>query len=174
MELLHCRIIPPQWACAALSSTPSSRFSALHCTAFNLNSCLCLRSSWLHTRRQKRRGRHLAVRALELDQDTLVAVAVGVVSIGVGIAIPVFYESQINNAATRENDQPCFPCKGTGAQTCRFCLGEGSINVELGGGETEVSKCINCEGAGSLTCTTCQGTGIQPRYLDRREFKDDD
>jgi len=60
------------------------------------------------------------------------------------------------------------------AETCRFCLGEGSINVELGGGEAEVSKCINCEGAGSLTCTTCQGTGIQPRYLDRREYKDDD
>ena len=42
------------------------------------------------------------------------------------------------------------------------------MNVELGGGEKEVSRCINCDGAGSLTCTTCQGTGIQPRYLDRR------
>ena len=59
---------------------------------------------------------------------------------------------------------------GDGAERCRFCMGNGTINVELGGGgdDKEVSKCINCEGVGSLTCTTCQGSGIQPRYLDRR------
>ncbi|XP_038973277.1 protein SPA, chloroplastic isoform X3 [Phoenix dactylifera] len=78
------------------------------------------------------------------------------------------------NTAKRENTQPCFPCNGSGAQQCRFCTGTGNVTVVLGGGETEVSRCINCEGAGTLTCTTCQGTGIQPRYLDRREFKDDD
>eukprot|EP00850_Spirogloea_muscicola_P004731 SM000020S06081 [mRNA] locus=s20:960151:960619:+ [translate_table: standard] len=69
---------------------------------------------------------------------------------------------------TRENDQPCFPCKGTGAQTCRFCLGKGSITVDLGDVEKETSQCVNCEGVGSITCTTCQGSGMQPRYLDRR------
>lgn len=53
-------------------------------------------------------------------------------------------------------------------EKCRFCTGTGSVTVELGGDEKEVSRCINCDGAGSLTCTTCQGTGIQPRYLDRR------
>ncbi|XP_028208236.1 protein disulfide-isomerase LQY1, chloroplastic-like isoform X2 [Glycine soja] len=78
------------------------------------------------------------------------------------------------NTAKRENTQPCFPCNGSGAQKCRFCLGNGNVTVELGGGEEEVSRCINCDGVGSLTCTTCQGSGIQPRYLDRREFKDDD
>ncbi|CAI0382739.1 unnamed protein product [Linum tenue] len=59
-------------------------------------------------------------------------------------------------------------------ERCRFCEGSGSVTVDLGGGEKEVSPCINCDSAGSLTCTTCQGSGIQPRYLDRREFKDDD
>ncbi|XP_038973275.1 protein SPA, chloroplastic isoform X2 [Phoenix dactylifera] len=107
------------------------------------------------------------IRALELDQNTIVAISVGVVSVAVGIGIPVFYESRIDNSAKRENTQPCFPCNGSGART-------GNVTVVLGGGETEVSRCINCEGAGTLTCTTCQGTGIQPRYLDRREFKDDD
>ncbi|XP_010920267.2 protein SPA, chloroplastic isoform X2 [Elaeis guineensis] len=114
------------------------------------------------------------IKALELDQNTLVAISVGLVSVAVGIGIPVFYETQIDNAAKRDNTQPCFPCNGSGAQQCRFCTGTGSVTVVLGGGETEVSRCINCEGAGTLTCTTCQGTGIQPRYLDRREFKDDD
>ncbi|KAK7280738.1 hypothetical protein RJT34_25805 [Clitoria ternatea] len=114
------------------------------------------------------------IRALELDQNTVIAISVGVVSVAVGIGIPVFYESQIDNAAKRENTQPCFPCNGSGAQKCRFCLGSGNVTVELGGGENEVSRCINCDGVGSLTCTTCQGSGIQPRYLDRREFKDDD
>ncbi|KAG6517014.1 hypothetical protein ZIOFF_020391 [Zingiber officinale] len=151
------------------------------------------------------------VRALDLDQDTLVAISVGVVSVAVGIAIPVFYESQIDNAAKRENSQPSpseiwdavngaslFSSTGFTvlvgppelmltdrtsilqlswnwflSEQCRFCTGSGKISVALGG-ENEVSQCINCDGAGTLTCTTCQGTGIQPRYLDRREFKDDD
>jgi hypothetical protein len=56
----------------------------------------------------------------------------------------------------------------TFAEKCRFCLGTGSVTLELGGDDKEVSPCINCEGVGSLTCTTCQGSGIQPRYLDRR------
>ncbi|XP_057722364.1 protein disulfide-isomerase LQY1, chloroplastic isoform X2 [Arachis stenosperma] len=38
-----------------------------------------------------------AIRA-ELDQNTVVAITVGVVSVAVGIGIPVFYESQIDNA----------------------------------------------------------------------------
>ncbi|EEC74854.1 hypothetical protein OsI_10721 [Oryza sativa Indica Group] len=78
------------------------------------------------------------------------------------------------NTAKRDNTQPCFPCSGSGAQVCRFCTGKGTVTVVIGGGETEVSNCVNCDGVGSLTCTTCQGSGIQPRYLDRREFKDDD
>lgn len=116
----------------------------------------------------------LVVHAVELDQDTLVAISVGVAGLAVGIGVPIFYESQVKSSETRENDQPCFPCKGTGSQVCRFCVGAGNITVELGGNEREVSKCINCEGSGALTCTTCQGNGIQPRYLDRREYKDDD
>ncbi|XP_077220855.1 dnaJ/Hsp40 cysteine-rich domain superfamily protein [Tasmannia lanceolata] len=114
------------------------------------------------------------IKALDLDQNTVVAITVGVVSVAVGIGIPVFYETQIDNAAKRDNTQPCFPCSGSGAQQCRFCMGSGNVTVDLGGGENEVSRCINCDGAGSLTCSTCQGSRIQPRYLDRREFKDDD
>ncbi|XP_002984678.2 protein SPA, chloroplastic [Selaginella moellendorffii] len=123
----------------------------------------------------RNRRRILApIRALELDQDTLLAVGVGLAGIAVGIGIPVFYETQVKGAEKRINDQPCFPCSGTGSQTCRFCVGSGSIAIALGSGESEKSKCVNCDGAGSITCTTCQGTGIQPRFLDRREFKDDD
>ncbi|KAH9624584.1 hypothetical protein KSS87_004242, partial [Heliosperma pusillum] len=103
------------------------------------------------------------------ETPDIVAVAVGVASVAVGIGIPFFYETQIDSAAKRENTQPCFPCTGTGAQKCRFCMGNGSVTVDLGGEEKEVSKCINCDGLGSLTCTTCQGSGIQPRYLDRRQ-----
>ncbi|GAB2228434.1 hypothetical protein Droror1_Dr00010273 [Drosera rotundifolia] len=123
---------------------------------------------------QRRPGSYPCIRALDLDQNTVVAVSVGIFSVAVGIGIPVFYESQIERAAKRENTQPCFPCNGSGAQRCRFCTGTGSVTVELGGDDKEISRCINCDGVGSLTCTTCQGSGIQPRYLDRREFKDDD
>lgn len=125
-------------------------------------------------RNQRSPSSYPCIRAVDLDQNTIVAVTVGIASVAIGIGIPVFYESQIDSAAKRENTQPCFPCNGTGAQRCRFCMGSGNISVELGGDEKEVSSCINCEGVGSSTCTTCQGSGIQPRYLDRREFKDDD
>ncbi|CAM8922565.1 unnamed protein product [Rhodiola kirilowii] len=107
----------------------------------------------------RRRSYSSRIRAVELDQNTVIAIAVGVASVAVGIGIPVFYETQIDSAAKRDNTQPCFPCNGTGAR---------NVTVDLGGDEKEVSRCINCDGAGSLTCTTCQGNGIQPRYLDRR------
>ncbi|KAI3844854.1 hypothetical protein MKW92_048534 [Papaver armeniacum] len=124
--------------------------------------------------RRSPRTYYPCIRALELDQNTIVGISVGILSVAVGIGIPVFYETQIDKSATRENNQPCFPCNGSGSQQCRFCIGTGNVTVELGGDEKEVSNCINCDGAGALTCTTCQGSGIQPRYLDRREFKDDD
>ncbi|XP_076954887.1 protein disulfide-isomerase LQY1, chloroplastic-like [Bidens hawaiensis] len=160
-----------------MSSATSLRSPFIHqplklCSSSSSSSLLCSQQPHLVSFKCKRFP-HL-IKAAELDQNTVVAVAVGVVSVAVGIGIPIFYETQIDSAAKRENTQPCFPCNGTGAQSCRFCTGSGNVTVELGGGEKEVSKCINCDGAGALTCTTCQGSGIQPRYLDRREFKDDD
>ncbi|CAN6271170.1 unnamed protein product [Urochloa humidicola] len=150
---------------APLASTLRSSFLSSHTPSSPCNVAAAL---------FRRRRRCARIRAIDLDQNTIVAISVGVVSIAVGIGVPVFYESQIDNAAKRENTQPCFPCSGSGAQVCRFCTGKGIFTVVLGAGETEESKCVNCDGIGSLTCTTCQGSGIQPRYLDRREFKDDD
>ncbi|XP_021896703.1 protein SPA, chloroplastic [Carica papaya] len=144
--------------------------SPLNLSSSAFSSSLSFKSS----RYQRSTPSYLVIRAVDLDQNTVVAISVGLASVAIGIGIPVFYETQIDNAAKRENTQPCFPCNGSGAQKCRFCMGTGSVSVELGGDEKEVSQCINCDGAGSLTCTTCQGSGIQPRYLDRREFKDDD
>ncbi|KAL0912777.1 hypothetical protein M5K25_016180 [Dendrobium thyrsiflorum] len=146
------------------------------CSSF-LTCCLQNKfslSQSLKLGRSRRPASYPRIRALELDQNTVVAISVGVASVAFGIGIPLFYETQIDNAAKRDNTQPCFPCNGSGAQQCRFCTGKGTVTVIVGGGESEVSQCINCEGAGALTCTTCQGSGIQPRYLDRREFKDDD
>ncbi|MCO5566320.1 hypothetical protein L7F22_019997 [Adiantum nelumboides] len=156
----------------AMATEASSACTSRLSSTFLPRAPLSLRMS-AHQRTSQQRSLS-AIRSLELDQDTIVAISVGLAGIAVGIGIPVFYETQMKSAAMRDNDQPCFPCAGSGAQTCRFCLGAGNISVELGGGEKEVSKCLNCEGMGSMTCTTCQGSGIQPRYLDRREFKDDD
>ncbi|KAK4429364.1 protein SPA, chloroplastic [Sesamum alatum] len=157
---------------------PSASASASGLNTPFLYCPLKLSSSFPFSRKtlkiQRSPASYPCVRAADLDQNTIVAITVGVVSVAVGIGIPVFYETQIDSASKRENTQPCFPCNGSGAQKCRFCMGTGNVTVELGGDEKEVSACINCDGLGSLTCTTCQGSGIQPRYLDRREFKDDD
>ncbi|KAH1214662.1 Protein disulfide-isomerase LQY1, chloroplastic [Glycine max] len=159
-------------------------------------------SSSATNRIQQKPTSYPRIRALDLDQNTVVAISVGLVSVAVGIGIPVFYETQIDNAVksslccrlsetTRspvshamdlalalQLQQVAFCgvvlARFLSIEKCRFCLGSGNVTVELGGGEKEVSRCINCDAVGSLTCTTCQGSGIQPRYLDRREFKDDD
>ncbi|XP_015902972.3 protein SPA, chloroplastic [Ziziphus jujuba] len=153
---------------------PRLRSSFLCCPLKHSTASSSLGVSHKFARNQRSPPSYPCIRALDLDQNTIVAISVGLVSVAVGIGIPAFYETQIDNAAKRENTQPCFPCSGSGAQKCRFCMGTGSVTVELGGDEKEVSRCINCDGVGSFTCTTCQGSGIQPRYLDRREFKDDD
>lgn len=155
-------------------ATFSSSLTTLHSRFLYSTPSSPYMAALLPRRRSAGARRYPRIRAIDLDQNTIVAISVGVVSIAVGIGVPVFYETQIDNAAKRENTQPCFPCSGSGAQVCRFCTGKGIVTVVLGAGETEESQCVNCEGIGSLTCTTCQGTGIQPRYLDRREFKDDD
>ncbi|CAI5973670.1 unnamed protein product [Closterium sp. NIES-65] len=211
---------------AAAPSTLSSGKS----TSFGCASSLCPCTPSAAFRATKGRQTVVTPRA-DLDNDTLVGIGVGLAGIAVGIGIPVFYEIAVKGSEKRENDQPCFPCKGTGArkslslpptahsvtlrrnstmpvrsafalsptpvlsfsrsaflsrpsvsptqqlrlaESCRFCQGTGVVVVELGGGEREESECINCTGKGAITCTTCQGTGVQPRYLDRREFKDDD
>ncbi|OEL24861.1 Protein SPA, chloroplastic [Dichanthelium oligosanthes] len=159
-------------------ATSTSPLTTLHSSFLSsTRSSPCCMAA-LPTRRRRPYSR---IRAIDLDQNTIVAISVGVVSIAVGIGVPVFYETQIDSAAKRENTQPCFPCSGSGApvqnieqkiddfpEVCRFCSRKGIVTVILGAGETEESKCVNCEGIGSWTCTTCQGTGIQPRYLDRR------
>ncbi|KAK6235418.1 hypothetical protein SCA6_010755, partial [Theobroma cacao] len=99
----------------------------------------------------------------------IVTASVGLISVAVGISIPIFCKQSVKTPNRDSLAMAPVPAK-----RCRFCMGSGTISVELGGDEKEVSKCINCEGVGSLSCTTCQGSGIQPRYLDRREFKDDD
>ncbi|QDZ20175.1 chloroplast protein SPA-like [Chloropicon primus] len=106
--------------------------------------------------------------------QTILLVFGGAAGIAAGIAVPTFYQTQSDASEERPNSQPCYPCDGTGETVCRFCNGTGETTMTLGSGETKVSTCVNCSGAGKIVCTTCNGTGIQPRYLDRRVFADDD
>uniref|UniRef100_A0A453IHS8 Protein SPA, chloroplastic n=1 Tax=Aegilops tauschii subsp. strangulata TaxID=200361 RepID=A0A453IHS8_AEGTS len=150
-------------------TTTSSRLTTTQYSF--LSSTPCSPTTMAALPRRRRAGaRYPRIQAIEFDQNTVVAITVGVVSVAAGIGIPIFYENQIDNSAKRDNNQPCFPCSGSGAQVCRFCTGAGTVTVVIGNGESEVSKCVNCDGIGSLTCTTCQGSGIQPRYLDRRNL----
>ncbi|KAH0469862.1 hypothetical protein IEQ34_001420 [Dendrobium chrysotoxum] len=66
--------------------------------------------------RSRRPASYPCIRALELDQNTVVTIFVGVVSISFGKGIPLFYETQIDSVAKRENTQPCFPCNRSEAQ----------------------------------------------------------
>ncbi|GBG86981.1 hypothetical protein CBR_g44435 [Chara braunii] len=170
------------YAVAAGAALPSSASCAQsppsHCGLRGRGGAAALSPSPRHGQAgpasARRSPRSAVVSPRAVNQDTLFGVAVGIAGIAAGIGIPIFYETQMKGSELRGNNQPCFPCNGTGTLTCRFCLGEGATVVDLGGGESQRSKCINCDGNGARTCTTCSGSGIQPRYLDRREFKDDD
>ncbi|KAJ6392278.1 hypothetical protein OIU77_026099 [Salix suchowensis] len=96
-------------------SIPRLHSPFLCCPLNNISSSL---SSFKSTRHNHQRSpvSYPCIRAIDLDQNTIVAISVGVVSIAVGIGVPVFYESQIDNAAKRDNTQPCFPCNGSGAR----------------------------------------------------------
>ena len=61
------------------------------------------------------RGGALQCRAA-MDSQTLMIVGAAVAGIGAGIGIPVFYSMQADASATRENQQACFACEGSGVQ----------------------------------------------------------
>ena len=113
-------------------------------------------------------------RAIELDGETAVALLGGVLGAVVGIGAPIFYASTNQRADERPNEQPCFNCQGTGQVICRFCDGAGAVTIDLGMGNFEKTDCISCSNVGYINCATCAGKGIQPRYLDRRVFEDND
>jgi len=100
-----------------------------------------------------------------------VAAVAGIV---VGLGAPILYEFMGKKSDERDNEKPCFPCDGTGRLRCRVCDGKGKVEIDIGGDKPEINDCVNCDGSGQITCTTCQGNGIQPRYLERREFVDND
>jgi len=110
-----------------------------------------------------------------IDSETLLIVGAAIAGIGAGIGVPIFYSMQADKSAQRENLQPCFVCAGTGVVECRFCYGSGEVESFMTDSSANRKEpCVNCEAKGYTTCTTCNSTGIQPRYLDRREFQDDD
>ena len=98
----------------------------------------------------------------------------GLFGAAVGVGVPIFFNQQSDRAEERPSDDVCFPCQGTGSVECRFCEADGMVRVVLGDGTEEQTECLNCGGRGALNCTTCTGTGVQPRYLDRRVFADND
>eukprot|EP00741_Cyanophora_paradoxa_P007740 tig00001206_g7489.t1 len=102
------------------------------------------------------------------------AIAGGIIAVG-GVAASIgalaWIERMGARSSKRPNAQSCVVCKGSGKITCRNCVGTGKLPIEVDG---KFPSCPNCEGKGTLLCTNCSGNGIQPRYLDRREFVDDD
>jgi len=96
----------------AMAATSSSPLTTLHSSFLSAPSPPCN----VAAPPRQRRVPYPRIRAIDLDQNTIVAISVGVVSIAVGIGVPVFYETQIDNASKRENTQPCFPCSGSGAR----------------------------------------------------------
>ena len=137
----------------------------------------------LPCRQKPARGATVAPRAVDMfvEEETTISTFQtillflgGAAGIGAGIAVPSFYSNQTAESEARPNTQPCFVCDGTGETVCRFCDGTGETTMMMGSGELQTAVCVNCSGEGKIVCTTCNGTGIAPRYLDRREFVDDD
>ncbi|XP_025823851.1 protein SPA, chloroplastic isoform X2 [Panicum hallii] len=85
-------------------ATSSSPLAALHSSSFasSTPSLPCKLAA-----PPRRRRPYTRIRAIDLDQNTIVAISVGVVSIAVGIGVPVFYETQIDNAKS-QSLMPCF------------------------------------------------------------------
>ena len=116
----------------------------------------------------------MLVEPCRASPDTLLIVGAAVAGIGAGIGTPIFYSTQADKSVSRENTQPCFACAGTGVCQCSFCKGAGEVQSFATDNLGALERCINCDAKGYTTCVNCNATGIQPRYLDRRDFQDDD
>ncbi|GJP29239.1 hypothetical protein CLOM_g21247 [Closterium sp. NIES-68] len=158
----------PSTAAAAPSALSSAKSASFGCAS---SLCPCTPSA--ASRAAKGRPAVVTPRA-ELDSDTLVGHRRGA-----GRACRGHWHSRLlRGPPSRDRKSARTTSRASPAKAPALCRA-GSARarawwVELGGGEREESECINCSGKGAITCTTCQGAGVQPRYLDRREFKDDD
>nr|KAJ0186849.1 hypothetical protein LSAT_V11C900473080 [Lactuca sativa] len=74
-----------------LSPSSPSKLSSSSSSHFHSLSFKC-------SRNQRSPASYPHLIKAELDQNTVVAVAVGVMSVAAGIGLPIFYESQIDNA----------------------------------------------------------------------------
>lgn len=100
-------------------------------------------------------------RAVEFDQNSVIAVLTAAAGLIGGISLVAWTESQGERTAQRGNKQPCVECGGTTTTTCTVC--EGTTKNPLDNSK----PCSYCDGSGSIKCFNCSGTGIQPRFLDR-------
>ncbi|KAL2900784.1 Protein SPA chloroplastic, partial [Bienertia sinuspersici] len=72
--------------------------SSLTLSAFNSSSSFFVPIKL--PRNQRTPTTYPCIRAADLDQNTVIAISVGFVSVAIGIGIPVFYETQIDNAVS--------------------------------------------------------------------------
>ncbi|KAL6010647.1 hypothetical protein ACLOJK_001084 [Asimina triloba] len=84
------------------SNAPTTRLYSpfLHSYSSALPKHFLPSPSSSHKRNRRLSTAYPIIKALDLDQNTLVAISVGAVSVAVGIGIPIFYETQIDNAVS--------------------------------------------------------------------------
>lgn len=62
----------------------------------------------------------------------------------------------------------CPDCKGSGAQSCPACAGEGMLHTSRG----QAYKCKSCQGKGSIacpsSCSSCDGAGVITEALQKK------
>lgn len=102
-----------------------------------------------------------SARAIEFDQNSVLAVLAAAAGVIGGIGLVAWTESQGERTEQRQNKQPCVECKGSTTTTCTVCTGTAKNPLDPS------KPCSYCDGAGSIKCFNCSGSGIQPRYLDR-------
>lgn len=103
-------------------------------------------------------------RAVEFDQNSVLAVLAAAAGVIGGIGLVAWTESQGERTEQRQNTQPCVECKGSTTTTCTVCAGTAKNPLDSS------KPCSYCDGAGSIKCFNCSGSGIQPRYLDRYAY----
>jgi hypothetical protein len=61
----------------------------------------------------------------EIDSNVLIGVGTLLASVGGGIGLIAFTENAGKANEERDNEQPCFECKGVKVVTCTICGGSG-------------------------------------------------
>jgi len=99
----------------------------------------------------------------EIDSNVLIGVGTLLASVGGGIGLIAFTENAGKANEERDNEQPCFECKGVKVVTCTICGGSGedSLAQYVKGVRAEAGEEVGGSAVSTVTVDDWEAGSVQ-------------